>query len=305
MSIATWNDMANWPQSEVKDLAAELTRLDLMKNAAELEMYGFTVVDAAKTGLGEAAGRAFEAAVDIQERRTGVRPDVETGSTHRTTSAPVAWHFVHEDTVFEELALNPYGLALVNYLVGRRAMLSESAIFMKGPFGKHDAALSMKGEKLQLGIHCDYILRPEPFPPYAEECNLTFLLTDYTIENGALALVPGSHKHRRYPTPGDKVEDQLVAIEAPRGSIVLINDATWHGSLPSSVPGLRVGMALRYCRPHVFRRERFDDLPENYLAGKPERLKEVMGGFEFHPVDHGPKDIEAFKKFPRIPSVFS
>lgn len=305
MTIPTYKDLQSWPKSELTDMAKDLERYGLMRHIGELEMYGFTVVDAAVTGAADASKRAHDAAIDLLEKRTGVRPDTEKGSTHTKTSAPVLWHFVHEHPAFQDLMLNPVGLALVNYLLGRRAMLSESAVFMKGPYGSHGNALSLPGEKLQLGIHCDYILRPPPFPPYAEECNLTFLLTDYTIENGALAVVPGTHKHRRYPLPADKAEEGIVAIEAPRGSIVLLNDALWHGSLPSSVPGLRVGMALRFCRPYVWRRERFDDIPESFFEGKPQRLKELMGGFEFHTVDHGPEDIKQFSKFNPQPTVFS
>lgn len=305
MSFPTFNKMDSWADTELKTLSRDLERLGLFRNVAELDLYGFTVIDASKTGAQEACERARKAAMRLHEKRRGVVPDEKEGSTHRTTSAPVLWRLVHEDPAFEELMLNPYGLALVEYLVGRRAMLSESAIFMKGPHGKHDAALSVSGKTLQLGMHADYILRPEPFPSYAEECNLTFLLTDYSVANGALALVPGSHKHRRRPSPNDNVEDQLVAIEAPQGSIVLINDATWHGSLPSTVPGLRVGMALRYARPYIWRREAWDDIPAGYLDGKPQRLKELMGGFVFTTQDHGPKDLESFSRFPPYPSVYS
>lgn len=305
MSVASWKNFDGWANTEVKGVVAELERFDLMRNVAELEIYGFTVVDAAKTGLSETAKRAHDVAMDLHEKRTGIRPDVKSGSTHRKTSAPALWNFVHENPVFEELMINPVGLALVRYLVGRRAMLSESAMFMKGPHGTHDAALSLQSNKLQLGLHCDYILRPEPFPPYAEECNLTFLLTDYTIENGAISFIPGSHKHRRYPRAGDQVDDQIVAVEAPRGSLVLINDGVWHGSLPSTHEGLRVGMALRYCRPHIFRRERFNELPAGYLESRPAIVQELMRGYEFTVQDHGAKDIEAFGKFPRYMSVFS
>jgi len=305
MTIATFKDRRTWPQTELSQLADDIERFGLMRNIAELELYGFTVVDAAVTGAADVAQRAFDASIDLLERRTGVRPDIATGSTHTRTSAPVMWNFVHEHAAFQELLLNPVGLALVQYILGRRALLSESTVFMKGPFGKHANALSLPGEKLQLGLHCDYILRPPPFPPFAEECNLTYLLTDYSIANGALALVPGSHKLRRYPLAGEGAESQIVAVEAPRGSIVLINDATWHGSLPSRVPGLRTGLAFRFCRPYVWRRERFENIPAAFFEGKPPRLKELMIGFEFHTLDHGAQDIEQFKKFNPNPTVFS
>jgi len=305
MPIPRFNDVSTWPEGELKSLAGQLQELDLLRHIGELELYGFTVVDASLTGAQAIAQRAFEASIDIVERRTGIRPDTEKGSTHTKSAAPVAWHFAHEDDAFPELMINPVATTLLNYLIGYRCMLSESALFMKGPGGSHDAQLSVAGDKLQLGLHSDYILRPEPFPAIPEECNLTWLLTDYTVDNGAIVFVPGSHHQRRRPTPADQAEDQIVAVEAPQGSLILINDATWHGSLPSKVPGLRVGLALRFCRPHVFRRERFDDLPHGYLDGKSERFIELMGGYEFHTQDHGPKDIEQFGRWPRPQTVYS
>lgn len=303
--VASWSSPAEWPDAELRNLHEELERYDLYKNVAELEIYGFTVVDASKTGATGAAKRAFEAAVNLVERRSGQRPDVEKGSTHGDTALPVAFHFVHEDPAFQELMVNPVAVALTRYLLGRRCMLSESTIFMKGPQTvKYSGSISGSSEIMQLGMHCDYILRPEPFPSYAEECNTTFMLTDYTIENGAIAVVPGSHKHRRRPKPGE-AEDQLVGIEAPQGSIIILNDATWHGSLPSVTPGLRVGMAMRYSRPHIWRRERFDDLPEGFLEGKSQTFRELMGEYEFHVVDHGPIDRAQLRKHGAYPSVYS
>jgi ectoine hydroxylase-related dioxygenase (phytanoyl-CoA dioxygenase family) len=310
MDIARWGDLSTWPESEIRAIAEQIDELDLYRNIAELDMYGFTVVDASVTGARDTAQRAFERVVDLAEERTGERPDVETGLTHSSyakSAVPCVYKFVHEDVVFQELMLHPIAVALVTYLLGQRCVLSESALFMKGPAESDERLnhLSITGKKLLLGLHSDYILRPEPFPAYAEECNLTWMLTDYSVDNGALAIVPGSHRQRRRPNAGDDVEDQLVAIEAPQGSLVLINDATWHGALPSTVPGLRAGLALRFCRPFVARREVFEDLPDDLTEGKSARFAQFMGGTVFHVQDHGDLDRAAFATWPRFPTVYS
>jgi ectoine hydroxylase-related dioxygenase (phytanoyl-CoA dioxygenase family) len=107
---------------------------------------------------------------------------------------------------------------------------------------------------------------PEPFPTIAPFCNLTWLLSDYTRDGGALAFVPGSHRLCRQPQPGEGV-DQAVAVEAPMGSMVLWHGNTWHGSFPRTEPGLRTGIAFglarEYFHPHEpVRRDVTDEMIE-------------------------------------------
>jgi ectoine hydroxylase-related dioxygenase (phytanoyl-CoA dioxygenase family) len=134
-----------------------------------------------------------------------------------------------------------------------------------------------RADRLQLGLHVDYVDRPAPFPIFPELCNVTWLMSDYDEEKGSIAFVPGSHKAYRQPMDLE-AEEVAVPIEAPLGSIVVFNGALWHGSFPRKTPGLRTGLALWYCRPYVARFESFTDVvTPALLAGMPERFATLMG----------------------------
>ena len=68
--------------SEVHRVLKDISDLGLEKYASDLDTDGYTVIPpeiASPNGLAE---RMLEACLDIAERRNGVRPDLETGSTH-------------------------------------------------------------------------------------------------------------------------------------------------------------------------------------------------------------------------------
>ena len=67
----------------LKLIRTEIHEHSLQPYVAELDAQGYTVIPpkiAAPEGL---ADRLLHACLDVSERRTGVRPDLETGETHR------------------------------------------------------------------------------------------------------------------------------------------------------------------------------------------------------------------------------
>ncbi len=252
-------------------LLEDIARLGLEGNITELELNGLTVVPAARLGNGDQVHRASEALSRIIEERTGVRPDAVEGSTHRELSYPSLYYFFLDDPVFAELLLNEHALTLATYLLGHSCVLSACVMFMKGP------GTAAPGRRLQLGLHCDMQLNPEPFPLYAQRANVTWLLSDYTEEAGAVAYVPGSHRFCRHPS--DREDDSAaVPIEAAKGSLVVWHGNTWHGSFPRTVPGLRTGLAFDLVRPYLRPVEPLDqDVTAEVLGQHPRRFATLLG----------------------------
>lgn len=249
-------NIEGWADTEQKAVATEIARLGLEREAYELEVFGLTVVPADRTGAVDLCTRAFERVCELIEERTGTVPDAVNGSTHVDVFLPSLHHVIHEDSAFQDLLMHPAGLALASLLVGQRCILSVTEVFMKGPATQESGnslGMGASGEGLQLGLHSDMVTFPEPFPYNAQFCNATWLLSDYTRENGALAFVPGSHRWCRQPNDGEAVE-QAVPVEAPKGSLVIWHGNTWHGSYPRTSPGLRTGIAFglarEYFHPH-------------------------------------------------------
>ena len=83
-------------------------------------------------------------------------------------------------------------------------------------------------------------------------CNAIWLLDDFTPDNGATRLVPGSH---RWGTrPADVLADpmaphpQEVLLTGPAGSIAVMNSHLWHGGTANRTARPRLAMHAFYCR---------------------------------------------------------
>jgi len=287
-------------------MAAEIDRLGLHRQVYELDLFGLTVVDASELGAQELAGRALERIVELVEEKTGVRPDLERGTTHRDVSLPSLHSILLRDRVFEELITHPVLLALATYLVGERCVYAASEVFMKGPASEGNVAdLGItKSSGLQLALHSDLLMHPEPFAHYAEMCNATWLLSDYSKDNGALAFVPGSHRLCRNPRDHE-AEDQAVPVEAPKGSLVVWHGNTWHGSFPRKVPGLRTGLAFELVRSYMDRHHVVDGVVSDEALGRNSRaFTGLVGGDLVHWGEEGP-DYSKLARRPFRPTTFS
>jgi len=273
-------DVASFAESDLTDAAGEIARLGLEREVYELEVFGLTVVPADRTGAAARCQRAFERACELIEERTGTYPDVGTGATHVDVCTPSLYHFLHEDQVFQDLASHEMALALSTMLVGKRSIIAGTELFMKGPATRdtgNDVGLAPTGEGLQLGLHSDNVTVPEPFPMIAHGCNVTWLLSDYTRDGGALAFVPGSHKLCRQPLGGEAVK-RAVAIEAPLGSLVVWHGNTWHGAYRRQTKGLRMAVAFLLARRFLLPREPYrEDVTEEMLDRNPPRFATLMG----------------------------
>jgi ectoine hydroxylase-related dioxygenase (phytanoyl-CoA dioxygenase family) len=80
-------------------------------------------------------------------------------------------------------------------------------------------------------------------------CNTVWMLDDFTTENGALRVIPGSHTWRRVPPPGtyDPRPDERL-VTAPAGTVVVMNAHMWHGATDNRTARQRRAVHAFYCR---------------------------------------------------------
>jgi ectoine hydroxylase-related dioxygenase (phytanoyl-CoA dioxygenase family) len=83
-------------------------------------------------------------------------------------------------------------------------------------------------------------------------CNTVWLLDDFTAENGATRMIPGSH---RWGTrPQDELADPMaphpdeVLLIGKAGSIAVMNSHLWHGGTANRTARPRLAMHAFYCR---------------------------------------------------------
>ena len=78
-------------------------------------------------------------------------------------------------------------------------------------------------------------------------CNSVWMLDDFTERNGALRIVPGSHRWQRLPTPGEKVDTEML-VTGKAGTVVVMNAHTWHGGTDNRTDHQRRAMHVYYTR---------------------------------------------------------
>ena len=83
-------------------------------------------------------------------------------------------------------------------------------------------------------------------------CNTVWMLDDFTTENGATRVIPGSHKWGRRPQ--DVLEDPLaphpeeILVLGRAGSIAVMNAHAWHGGTANRSEEPRLALHSFYCR---------------------------------------------------------
>ncbi|MCZ6656576.1 MAG: phytanoyl-CoA dioxygenase family protein [Gammaproteobacteria bacterium] len=267
-------------QTPLQKVWGEIEAHGLERYVAEMDANGYTVIPpelASPNGLCE---RLLEAVMDVAEKRNGVRPDLETGSTHENFKgrfqalaggdgdSPIGdlmQSLLFEGEVFEEALMNPVLLTMASYLCGYSVVLSSMGCFMKGP------------NVSSFFLHSDTPL-PSPLPPHALVCNLTYVLTEFNKANGSTAFVPGSHKWCRSPE-GDEAKvgeggnPKAIAVAAAPGSLLCWHGNTWHGAFNRTAPGLRVSVPVYMSRPYIRTQEGLvGEIPDEMLDRNPARF---------------------------------
>jgi ectoine hydroxylase-related dioxygenase (phytanoyl-CoA dioxygenase family) len=240
----------------------EIRRLGLEKNVLDLEEQGYTVVPDAISQ--EMIERMREIIISQSAEKSGQQPDLETwdGGTLRE-----GCYLLFEDPIFEQLVLNPYTVALMQYLLGRSMVLSTVYSHVRS---KGDPALP---------LHTDQWTLQLSNPVSVAVAN--YALVDYERDKGAFAVVPGSNQWLRRPV-GSEVDIErnpdCIPLEMTAGSVVVCAGNTWHGAYERKVPGLRLNTAVVYCRSYIQTQERIREaITQEMLDRNPPRFTELVG----------------------------
>lgn len=148
-------------------------------------------------------------------------------------------NLVDKGEVFRTAILHPLVLEGVRHVLGPQIKLSSLNARSADP---HSDA----GQPL----HVDMGALPDASGFWV--CNTIWLLDDFTPENGATRLVPGSHRWNARPQ--DVLADPLaphpqeVLLTGPAGSIAVMNAHLWHGGTANRSSAPRLAMHAFYCR---------------------------------------------------------
>jgi ectoine hydroxylase-related dioxygenase (phytanoyl-CoA dioxygenase family) len=220
---------------------------------------GYTILpDAIEPGLVEEIDRAL-----LQlEHDLGVVPAENLFEGLHTTRV---YNLLVHGSTFQKIPVHPNVLPVVEGVLDPGLLISSLSSIAIGP-----------DEQAQ-PIHADDQLIPLQRPHVPIICNTMWAITDFTEENGATRLVPGSHLRDEPPNPLERYED-TIAAEMPKGSVLVWVGSLWHGGGANHTDRRRVGIAMNYCAGYIRQQENQQlGVPAALAKTFPRRLQELMG----------------------------
>lgn len=204
------------------DMATALTELGVTNGALDAD----TRERLDRDGYAPLAGVLSDEQVTRMRTRLGELSAAEGDragiEVHQESGTDRLADLVNKDPVFEVCFTDPRVLACVAHVLGEfklSSLNSRAAV----PGGGHQALHAEGG--------------PVGDGPYGV-CNSIWLLDDFTADNGATRVVPGSH--RSTVSVRDAVADtgaahpDEVKLIAPAGTVVVFNSHLWHGGTLNS-----------------------------------------------------------------------
>lgn len=170
--------------------------------------------------------------------------------------------------VCDRLVDNPRVLAVLDRLLMPNYLLSALQAINIQP-----------GETAQLPHHDDgFYPIPRPRAPLAAAS--IWAIDDFTADNGATVVIPGSHRWgKRRPTP----DDHAVPVVMPAGSCVFFVGTLWHGGGANTTAAERLAVTAQYCQPWLRPMEAFTMSVSREIARTVSDDIRRMLGYSIHP----------------------
>ncbi|CAB3647061.1 phytanoyl-CoA dioxygenase family protein [Achromobacter aegrifaciens] len=169
------------------------------------------------------------------------------------------------DPRFWDVPLQPDVLSLAERLLDRELLLSSLCSLTLAP---GQGAQPLHEDTQQLAL-------PRPRPPLA--VNAIWALSDFTAENGATHIVPGSHRYDSSPPYGAQDIDTVQAT-MKAGSVMLFDSALWHKGGANNSNARRYALSCYYCAGWMRQQENLQlGIPAEVARSFPRRLQELCG----------------------------
>jgi ectoine hydroxylase-related dioxygenase (phytanoyl-CoA dioxygenase family) len=178
---------------------------------------------------------AMRARLDDLDRIEGDKAGTEV---HQEAGTARLSDLINKDPLFEVCFTHPRVLAAIAHVLGGDLKLSSL-----------NSRAALPGEGLQ-ALHADWGSAVVPGDYYV--CNSIWLLDDFTAENGATRVVPGSQRSGKMPR--EALDDPMapapgeVKLLAPAGTVVIFNSHTWHGGTRNTTTNRRRALHSYFCR---------------------------------------------------------
>lgn len=187
---------------------------------------------------------------------------------------------VARDPLFAEIAIDPRIMALCDAILLPDCLLTASQAIVIAP-----------GETPQ-PWHTDDSFYDIPRPRPMISLSTIVAVDDFTIENGATEIIPGSHLwgEARYqgayrkggteedPSYPDRLAGLGIPAEMPAGACLVFAGTLLHRGGANRSDGMRRAFSNQYCQPWARTQENFFlSIPPSRVAKMPDRLQSLLG----------------------------
>ena len=194
--------------------------LDVAGHAREIQSQGYTIIPDVLTS--EQIQRAIVGAEEVYELE---RPIAERFG-EQTPNQKVVRNILGKYQSFESFFLCPPVVAVCREVLGEDMVLYDTTARSILPSGGRE-------QRFGFQVHVDReAFTVEPFKggthlPLA--LNVLWALVDFTDENGATLIWPGTQRSLEVPDPAEEYPGSVSALMAA-GSVVMWDAATWHAT---------------------------------------------------------------------------
>jgi ectoine hydroxylase-related dioxygenase (phytanoyl-CoA dioxygenase family) len=228
------------------------------RHAEQVMEDGYTIVEGAIE-----ASLCDEIADDLVrlEEDLGILPADNSFEGVRTTRI---YNLLAHGPLYERIPVHPNVLPIVEQVLDPGLLVSSLS------------SISIGTDESAQPIHSDdqLIPLPKPHPPII--CNTMWAITDFTEQNGATRLVPGTHLKDHSPDLSKRYDS--IAAVMPKGSVLVWVGSLWHGGGANQTPDRRVGIAMNYCAGFMRQQENQQlGIPRRTVEHFSRRLQELVG----------------------------
>lgn len=235
-----------------------LTQAELHKHWQQIQEVGYTILE--RVIDPEFCDALVEDLARI-ERKYDIKPARNPFEGTRTVRI---YNLLVHGPLYEQIPVHEKVLPLVERVLEPGCLVSSLSSIAICP-----------GERGQ-PIHADDQLIPIPKPHPAVVCNTMWALTDFTEENGATRLVPGSHLRGSDPVIGERYD--TIPAEMPKGSVLVWHGSLWHGGEANRTDERRIGIAMNDCAGFIRQQENQQlGIPREVARRFSARLRELVG----------------------------
>lgn len=163
---------------------------------------------------------------------------------------------------FDELATHPLLLGVLDEVLGHYQL--------SGPVG-----IDIGPAESPQGLHRDDSVYPIPWPHQPVVLNTMWALDDFTEDNGATVIVPGSHRTSPAEMPPAA---EAIPATMPAGSVMFYVGTVWHGGGANRTDERRLGVILEYVASWLRAQENHvTAVPVGVMRTLEPRLQELLG----------------------------